>query len=94
MTTNTSKNIICVKDIPSNIIEEAIFILKPDVDESYVDIRKEIAKDEVEEFVGEYVFDLENMQRENRKLKKKVNYKILFSVIAVLFGLVAIIKLM
>lgn len=94
MTTNTSKNIICVKDIPSNIIEEAIFILKPDVDESYVDIRKEIAKDEVEEFVGEYVFDLENMQRENRKLKKKVNYKILFSVIAILFGLVVVIKLM
>ena len=52
MITNTNKNIICVKDIPSNIIEEAIFILKPNVDEECVDMRKEIAREEAEEFLG------------------------------------------
>ena len=87
MITNTNKNIICVKNIPSNIIEEAIFILKPNVAEECLDIRKEIARDEAEEFLGEYVFDLENLQRENKKQYKKINYKILFPIILVaIFG--------
>ncbi|MBQ6860317.1 MAG: hypothetical protein IJO08_01565 [Clostridia bacterium] len=94
MITNTNKNIICVKDIPSNIIEEAIFILKPNVDEESVDMRKEIAREEAEEFLGEYVFDLENLQRENKKQNKKINYKILFSAIALaVFGLIIVTKL-
>ena len=30
MNEHTNKKVICVKDIPSNLIEEAIFILKSD----------------------------------------------------------------
>ena len=95
MTSNTNKNVICVKDIPSNIIEEAIFILKADVDEDAIDIRREIARDEAEEFLSEYVFDLENLHRKNNKKKKvKINLKhiILGTLIAVI-GIVGILIL-
>ena len=75
MTSNTNKNVICVRDIPSNIIEEAIFILKEDVDEDTVNIRKEIARDEAEEFLSEYVVDLENIHKKNTKVKNKITLK-------------------
>ncbi len=93
MTSNTNKNVICVKDIPSNIIEEAIFILKEDVDEDTVDIRKEIARDEAEEFLSEYVVDLENIHRKNIK-EKKINLKqILYGVVLVITGMIGILLL-
>ncbi|MBR3887849.1 MAG: hypothetical protein IKJ32_01990 [Clostridia bacterium] len=93
MTSNTNKNVICVKDIPSNIIEEAIFILKEDIDEDTVDIRKEIARDEAEEFLSEYVIDLENIHRKNIK-EKKINLKqILSGVILVIVGMIGILLL-
>lgn len=92
MTSNTNKNVICVKDIPSNIIEEAIFILKEDVDGDAVDIRKEIARDEAEEFLTEYVFDLENIHRKNREPKKqKINLKqIMYGVAFFAVGIIGI----
>lgn len=92
MTSNTNKNVICVKDIPSNIIEEAIFILKEDVDEDTVDIRKEIARDEAEEFLSEYVFDLENIHRKNTESKKpKINLKqIMYGVALIVVGTIGI----
>ena len=94
MISNTNKNIISVKDIPSNIIEEAIFILKPNVDEEFVEIRKEIAKEEAEEFLGEYIFDLENMKKTNKKQNLKFNYKFLILAVAlVMFGWSIITKL-
>lgn len=92
MTSNTNKNVICVKDIPSNIIEEAIFILKEDVDEDTVDIRKEIARDEAEEFLTEYVFDLENIHRKNTGAKKiKISLKqIMCGVAFIVMGVIGI----
>lgn len=95
MTSNTNKNVICVKDIPSNIIEEAIFILKEDIDEETVDIRKEIARDEAEEFLSEYVIDLESIHRKNRKLKKsKISLKqIMCGAVFCVIGLLGILLL-
>ena len=72
MIMNLGKKIICVKDIPSNIIEEAIFILKSNIVDNKntkFELRtKEIILDEAEEIVDEY---LEKIQDE-RKLN---NYK-------------------
>ena len=58
MKTHTNKKVICVKDIPSNLIEEAIFILKTDgIEENNSKLkfaRKDIILKETEELVKEY----------------------------------------
>ena len=73
MIMNLGKKIICVKDIPSNIIEEAIFILKSNVVENKNNKleakSKEIILDEAEEIVDEY---LEKIQSE-KDCKSKMN---------------------
>ena len=67
MIMNLGKKIICVKDIPSNIIEEAIFILKSNIVDNKntkFEMRtKEIILDEAEEIVDEY---LEKIQEERK----------------------------
>lgn len=72
MLMHLGKKIICVKDIPSNIIEEAIFILKSNVVENKntkMEMRtKEIILNEAEEIVDEY---LEKIQCE-KDCKSKV----------------------
>ena len=77
MIMNLGKKIICVKDIPSNIIEEAIFILKSNVVENKntkLEMRtKEIILDEAEGIVDEY---LEKIQDEKNKQKKLTDEKI------------------
>ncbi len=83
MISNTNKNVICVKDIPSNIIEEAIFILKSDVNDDFADIRKEIARDEAEEFVGDYVINIEKLHEENCKKKSKIDSKFALEILGV-----------
>lgn len=65
------KKIICIKDIPSNLIEEAIFILKSDDLKNKnpkLEIKtKEIILDEAEVIVEEYV---KKIQDENKKEKE------------------------
>lgn len=67
MIMNLGKKIICVKDIPSNIIEEAIFILKSNIVDNKntkFEMRtKEIILDEAEEIIDEY---LEKIQEERK----------------------------
>ena len=95
MTSNTNKNVICVKNIPSNIIEEAIFILKEDIDEETVNVRNEIARDEAEEFLSQYVFDLENIHKKNiNKVKSKLNLKqVIYGTGIIIIGLSMILLL-
>lgn len=59
MITNGNKKVICIKDIPSNIIEEAIFILKADEKSTGKARRKEFAMREAESFVTDYSKQLE-----------------------------------
>lgn len=72
MIMNLGKKIICVKDIPSNIIEEAIFILKSNIvdnkNQRYEMRTKEIILDEAEEIVDEY---LEKIQEERKSENSK-----------------------
>lgn len=79
MITNVSKNVICVKDIPSNIIEEAIFILKSDRETRKNDKlkinRKEIATREAEDFLKDYMDKMEReeiYEKEKNSLAKKI----------------------
>lgn len=92
MIMNLGKKIICVKDIPSNIIEEAIFILKSNVIEnknSKLEMKtKEIILDEAEEIVDEYLEKIQqkkvelNNEERNRQIKKELIYIIGLFIIA------------
>ena len=69
---------ICVKDIPSNLIEEAIFILKSDAVKSdntkTILIRKEIILKETEDFVKEYSDEFDRIEiEENEDSKYSIN---------------------
>lgn len=74
MITNINKKVICVKDIPSNIIEEAIFILKSDVSKNEKNQlkRKEIATKEVEYILNDYI---EQMKKDEIEHRKRINSK-------------------
>ena len=73
MITNVSKKVICIKEIPSNMIEEAIFILKNDVphsqNEKMKNRRKEILEDEANFFLNDYMKIVENEKRQEKKKK-------------------------
>lgn len=87
MTMHLGKKIVCVKDIPSNIIEEAIFILKSNVaqdkDTKYAEKRtKEIILNEAEEVANEYAkkiskeneLEMEMNEENSKRLKKELIY--------------------
>ena len=86
MNTHTNKKVVCVKDIPSNLIEEAIFILKSDVIEDKRGIRKEIILKETEDLVREYSDEFDNMEveyQEEKNIKTDLKLKIVLSAILV-----------
>lgn len=81
MITNIDKKVVCVKDIPSNIIEEAIFILKNDIattkKESLKIKRKDIIDQETRDFLKEYIPKIENDRRgykKNSQLQKMTEF--------------------
>jgi hypothetical protein len=101
MIMNLGKKIVCVKDIPSNIIEEAIFILKSNVVDnknSKLEIRtKEIILSEAEEIVDEYIDKIQqkknernqNISQRNKQMKKEIIYIVgLFIIACVCISLV------
>jgi len=59
MIMNSNKKVICLNDIESNVIEEAIFILKSNVSESIKECNEkkteEIAIIEAEEIVNDFI---------------------------------------
>lgn len=90
MNTHTNKKVVCVKDIPSNLIEEAIFILKTDnidsKDPKIKSIRKEIIQKETEELVNEYSSEfLRNKIEEKEKIcsDNNVKMKIVLGIIGI-----------
>lgn len=75
MNTHTNKKVVCVKDIPSNLIEEAIFILKSDVvdDKKSKGARREIILKETEDLVREYSDEFERLECEEETKKVITN---------------------
>lgn len=78
MITNTNKKVICIKDIPSNLIEEAIFILKTDIDASNEKLkkkRKEIIENEAESLLNDYMDDVSDYDYEYETETEKLNFR-------------------
>lgn len=90
MNTHTNKKVVCVKDIPSNLIEEAIFILKSDYDDSknpkIESTRKEIILKETEDLVNEYSNEFSQIEYEDERniiIKNNMKLKIVLGAILV-----------
>lgn len=83
MNEHTNKKVICVKDIPSNLIEEAIFILKSDdeiANKKTKESRKQIILRETEDFVKKYTDEfsrLKNDEKDVIEYKKDLKSKII-----------------
>jgi hypothetical protein len=82
MITRISKKVICIKDIPSNLIEEAIFILKTNDknDASDKPSQKKRGSDlilrEAEEIVNEYVGKFQKEFESERRVTERKKYNI------------------
>ena len=83
MNEHTNKKVICVRDIPSNLIEEAIFILKSDDEienKKTKESRKQIILRETEDFVKKYTDEfsrLKNDEKDVIEYKKDLKSKII-----------------
>lgn len=89
MISNVNKNVIFVKDIPSNIIEEAIFILKEETinDREYEKIA--IAKGEAELFLQDYVE--EEVKEIAKKRAERKDQRKIINILACAIGAIAIV---
>ena len=93
MISNVDKNVIMIKDIPSNMIEEAIFILKENVSDKMLDAKIELAKSESELILQNYI-DGEIEDSVKRKFevekgnKNNKNKKILAVILAIVFSII------
>lgn len=90
MNTSTNRKVVYIKDIPSNLIEEAIFILKSDREETDDKklnmMRNEIILRETEDLVKEYEdeYDLIEIEEDTPSYSIMNNFKIKMVLIGVL----------
>ena len=83
MNEHTNKKVICVRDIPSNLIEEAIFILKSDDEienKKTKESRKQIILRETEDFVKKYTDEFSRLKNDEKDIidyKKDLKFKII-----------------
>lgn len=93
------KNIIVLKDLPSNIIDEAIVILKnnkikrkdgnENMDDDFVNIN---IVEEAQQIIGEYIEKMENTKKEEINERKiLIKYKKL-QLVTILLGVMMIIS--
>lgn len=88
MISNVDKNVILIKNIPSNMIEEAIFILKENTSDRMNEIQIELAKSESELILQNYIDEeviksLKDKTNEDKKSKKMKKIFIICLVIAI-----------
>lgn len=85
MVNNKLKNIIVLKGMASNVVQEAIVVLKPNVvldKNSYIkdgksqDVKKRTIINEAEYVINSYIKELENYNKEQKF--KKINKKYLW----------------
>ena len=81
------KNMVVLKDLPSNIVDEAIVILKPNIKIKNLDLidknskkpKKENSKkyiiNEAEMLISNYISNVENNKNKNIKINKKIEKK-------------------
>lgn len=97
MITRLNKNVICIKDIPSNLIEEAIFILKTnDEKEPLKTKNKDIILNEADSIIKECSTKLQeeissqrlNELKAKNKLKKIKSNSLAVAVMFVVLSLI------
>lgn len=100
MNTNKMKNIVILKNLPSNIVDEAIVflktnnkILKTEIADNKNDNRnfenksgREYIINEAEMVISDYVSNLEKSKKNNQNQKLEIKYKKLQR-ITILFGI-------
>ena len=90
MNTHNMKNMVVLKDLPSNIVDEAIVILKPNIRLKSLDltpknnsnnkkVKEEDSKkyiiNEAEMLISNYISKVENDKNKNIKVNKKIEDK-------------------
>lgn len=95
MIMHMGKKIICLKDIPSNLIEEAIFILKPNTIEKendrFENKTKDIILDEAEYIVEQYMIKLdEKNDARNLKELSKIKREAIYIISILVFAAIVI----
>jgi len=89
MNTDNMKNMLVLKDLPSNIVDEAIVILKPNIKLKSVDVSQNNIKNkkikvenpkkyiinEAEMLISNYISKIENDRSKNIKINKKIEDK-------------------
>ncbi|MBQ8299687.1 MAG: hypothetical protein IJX99_07560 [Clostridia bacterium] len=90
MISNVNKNVVFVKNIPSNIIEEAIFILKEDVSDTRIDDKLDIAKNEAEMILQDYIDNeiVSSLKKKNEVTNKKIKLKKALIIMLCAFALI------
>lgn len=96
MISNVDKNIILIKNIPSNIIEEAIFILKENTSEKMNEVQIELAKSESElilqNYIDEEVIKSLKDKTKDEKKSKRIKKFLFFSIFVIVLLIIVIIK--
>lgn len=95
------KNIIVLKDLPSNFIDEAIVILKDNKTKKKTSVNKNFEEginncivDEAKEIISNYIENLEKTKQEKSKQEKVLlKYKKL-QIVTTLFGILLITSLL
>ena len=90
MNIDNMKNMVVLKDLPSNIVDEAIVILKPNVKVKSLDMSqnnsiknkkvkienpKKYIINEAEMLISNYISKIENDKNKNIKINKKIEDK-------------------
>ena len=83
MITNLGKKVICIKEIPSNIIEEAFFIVKTDFEhvkkENARESKKKIVLSEATQLIDYYGKEIEQQKRDEKEWVKKKKREVLIA---------------
>lgn len=96
MISNVDKNVILIKNIPSNMIEEAIFILKENASEKMSEVQMELAKSESELILQKYIDEEVVKSLKDKTIEEKKNKKVkkflFFSICIIVSLLIVAIK--
>lgn len=93
------KNIIILKDLPSNIVEEAFVFIKPNLkvkeyiqkNPSNVGVKKDYIMEEAESVIKDYIKKVDNKSEKNNIDKIKKKYKTM-KIVSIMMGILLIIS--
>ena len=105
MVNNKLKNIIVLKGMASNIVDEAIVILKPNIDleksSNYVKNKDGNAKSkkkksvvsEAEYIINNYIQEIEktNSKRKNKRIEKNYKYSKILNIVLVIAFIISLV---